>query len=165
MQISENFTYTAHLNAGNNYTDAWDRAVDDFLYDVPVDTNFFFTLYATIRSTGEVLADNAALSLSLPSLNVTAPPVIHINTPTGYSVSFVNPLSSSLTNVVVRIRTIDMGADVTLTIDTIAGGGSININRQLLASADAVGLQSILVVLFCDQFDYLDGYTSVQVLP
>jgi len=160
-----NFTYTAQLNAANNYTDAFDRVVDDFLYNIPVDTNFFFTMYATVRSTGAILADNAALSLSLPSLNVTAPAIVHINTPASYSVTFVNPLSSPLTNVVVRIRTIDMGDDVTLTIDSVNGGGAININRQLLAKRDAIGSQYILAALFCDQFDYIDGYTSLQVAP
>jgi len=158
-----NFTFTAYLSAGNNYTDAFDRVLDDFLYDIPIDTSFFFTMYATVRSTGDILADSATLSLSLPSLNVTAPPVIYVGTQAPYSLTFVNPLAHSLTSVVVRIRTIGMGDDVTLTIDTVAPGGSININRQLLASANAVGDQSIMAALFCDQFDYLDGSTSVQV--
>jgi len=159
-----NFSFTAHLNQANNFTDAFEHEINDFLYDTPIDTNFLFTMYAVVQSTEDVLADTSALALDLPSLLVSAPAIVHLNDHPAYSVSFTNPLPVPLTNVFVRIRTIEMGDDVTLSIGTVAVGAPITINRKLAPSPDALGDQAIMALLFCDQIDYLDGYATVQVV-
>jgi len=161
----KNFSFTAHLTAANNYTDAFDHEISDFLYDTPIDTNFFFTMYAVVQSTGDILADSSSLALSTPSLTITAPPVVHIKESPSFTVTFTNPLPVSLTNSFVRVRTPEMGDDVIISVGTVPSNGQININRQLFPSSDSLGDQAIMATLFCDQIDYLDGYASVQVIP
>jgi len=161
-----NFSITAVLNAGNSNTYAWEHDISDFLYDLPVDTNFFFTLYAYVNSTGVILTDTASLSLKVPTLTVVAPQIVHVGVPAAFSVSFYNPLPVPLTNVVVKIRKIGMGADEQLPLADVAPGSPITIsNRQLVAAASSVGPQAVLANLFCDQFDFLEGYAMLQVLP
>jgi len=161
----KNFSITAVLNAGNSNTYAWERDIRDFLYDVPVDTNFFFTLYALVNSTGVILADTASLSLKVPNLSVIAPQIVHVGVPAVFSVSFYNPLPVPLTNVSVKIRKIGMGADEQIPLPDVAPGSPITINKQLLAAANSVGPQAVLATLFCDQFEFLEGYAMVEVYP
>jgi len=161
----KNFSITAVLNTNNSNTYAWERDVDDFLFDLPVDTNFFFTLYALVNSTGVILADTAALSLKVPSLTVIAPQIVHVGVPAAFSISFYNPLPVPLTDVSLKIRKIGMGIDELISLADVAPGSPITITRQLLPASNSIGPQAILANLFCDQFEFLEGYVMVEVYP
>jgi hypothetical protein len=161
----KNFSITALLTSNNSNTYAWEMDISDFLYEQPVNVDFYFTLFALVNSTGVVLADTASLSLRLPSITVLAPQTIHVGVASQYALNFYNPLPVPLTNVVMRVRKIGMGNDDNFSISTVPARAPINIaNQLLLASAQSVGRQSILATLFCDQFESLQGYVNVQVV-
>jgi len=161
----KNFTDVAYLNAGTNYSWSWTEDINDFLYDSPVETDFFFTLFALVNSTQITMADTASLSLRLPRLAINAPATVRVGVPAAYSVSFYNPLPTTLTNILVKIRTVNMGPDVTLTVANVASKQPMTIRGQQLVPAPfSEGKQSILATLFCDQFDFLEGYAVVEVL-
>jgi len=157
------YNATLEINSGIG---RWTTYVKDYVYRTPIDENMLFTLFGVTNISDNIITDISSIILMTPPININVDSQnVSVSGPgVNFAVLFTNPLPIPITRVQLKLRAVRMGLDESFEYEALRSGQLLTIKRHLTPPPDAIGSQSIIATLICDQIES-DGYAIVYVNP
>jgi len=150
MKLLQTWSSSGTLSNDNKFTLEKLISTKDYLKPNVIRGYVSFTIVAAFNNGAEVQrSDFASIHLKMPALAISAPKSLGLHNYSSVSFEYTNLLSTSLTNVYLSLRGINLDLDEVDLVGVLAPGQKYTVTKKIFGQAS--GETMLMASLLCDQ--------------